>query len=119
MTRSVNQSTATITVRWQFEGFHRWPDAPVQRAYLRDRHRHVFHCEATVDVLHDEREIEFHDMRDICVAYCTKMAPVWEVASCETIARDLAMHLVRTFDRVPVTVAVFEDGENGSTVTLR
>lgn len=109
--------TVAICVRWQFEGFHHWPDAPVQRAYLRARHRHMFHAEVELPVSHNERDVEFHDLRDICVDICRRLGTKWdfEGASCETMATDIADTLLDAFDG-PIRVAMFEDGENGAVV---
>lgn len=53
-------------VRFQIEGFHRWPKATPQRGYLAGRHRHMFHVEAQIELFRDDREIEFHDFLDFC-----------------------------------------------------
>jgi len=53
-----------VVVRHQVEGFHHWPDAPHHRSYLAVRHRHLFYLEVAVQVAHQDREIEFHDLRD-------------------------------------------------------
>jgi hypothetical protein len=55
-------TTMTITVRWTHPGFHAWPEAPPNRAYLRDRHRHLFYYELTIPVTHADRQVEFHDL---------------------------------------------------------
>jgi hypothetical protein len=57
-----------IFVRFEQVGFHFGPDAPSHRAYLRATHRHLFGIEVTTTVDHDERDIEFHDLRDEAAA---------------------------------------------------
>jgi hypothetical protein len=115
----MSDAPATIFVRFIGEGFHAWPDAPESRAYLRDKHRHLFHIEARCTVGHFEREIEYHDLRDkVEVLYGLLAGPARDFGSqsCETIAHRLGSHLVEAFAR-PFTVLVSEDGECGSVVS--
>jgi hypothetical protein len=58
------KTATSITVRFTAPGFHQWPAAPQRRAYLRERHRHLFHVAVTIPVLHADREVEFHDLQD-------------------------------------------------------
>ena len=107
-------SPAIITVRFTRQGFHRWPSAPQHRAYLAQRHRHLFHVECSMAVAHDDRDVEFHDMLDFCRgAFVGGEMGDW---SCELMARTLAKEIARRYGRA-ATVAVFEDGEVGATVT--
>lgn len=111
-------SSVEIFVRFTHTGFHHWKDAPDSRAYLRDRHRHVFHFEAAMSVLHNDREVEFHDMLDECKMFATTHSASWQLAgaSCEHMALALAEHLIERYDR-PARVEVSEDGENGARVS--
>ena len=106
---------AEVIVRFQVEGFHRWPDATPARAYLAQRHRHMFHVEASIDVSHDDREIEFHDLLDFCRVHF----PGGELGSqsCEQMAAGLAHEITRAYPGRRVMVSVFEDGEVGARVT--
>ena len=47
----------------QIVGFHKWPDAPEQYAYLKNSHRHVFFIRCWFDVTDSDREIEINDMQ--------------------------------------------------------
>ncbi|MBO4221981.1 hypothetical protein [Bradyrhizobium neotropicale] len=105
-----------ITVKFQVPGFHRWPDAPEHRAYLRNDHRHLFHVEVSTPVEHHERQIELHDLMDEAKElFCQPTN--W--ASCESMAYHLATRLSDKHQGAPFRVAVFEDGEAGATVELR
>lgn len=104
--------TASIFVRFDHVGFHRWPAAPDHRKYLRELHRHLFKVTVIVEVEHDDREIEFHDVLDLARNSFVSMA---ESASCETMARAVAGTMVAHLKR-PVTVIVSEDGECGAVV---
>ena len=115
------RARTTVTARWTFEGFHRWPDAPPGRSYLAERHRHLFHGEVTVEVTHTDRQIEFHDLRDVCVLATRQTGGEWGPMSCEAIADVIAVDVAGTWPDQPgeLVVAVFEDGECGATVTYR
>lgn len=93
-------------------GFHYWPGAPEHRDYLGVRHRHEFHLTATVAVSHDDRDVEFHDLRDIMTAW-------WEPErggqSCEHIGRELWDHL-RAEGLTVTAITVSEDGYDGATL---
>lgn len=104
-----------IVVRLTFEGFHRWPGAPDHRAYLRDSHRHLFHVEARVEVHHDDRELEFHDVQ----GFLREVLPHGDLGarSCEMLARELVNAITRRYGERRVRVGVFEDGEVGAEVT--
>lgn len=109
--------SATVWITTQFVGFHLWDDAPPHREYLRALHRHVFHVRVELSVAHDDREIEYHDLKDEVDGYIhrAEWGPAW---SCEAMARDLLDslrlgHPGREFYQVTVS----EDGENGSTIT--
>lgn len=102
-----------IFVRFRRVGFHRWPGASGKRAYLAFPHRHVFHVEVSMDVGHDEREVEFHDLLD--AAQEEFGGEDRGTMSCEAMARELGKKLARRFGRA-VVVCVSEDGEAGSRV---
>jgi hypothetical protein len=110
--------TRTANVRFTIEGFHRWPDAPAGRAYLRMSHRHLFYIQATVEVMHNEREIEYHDLLDFCKAgFMVGVSGDLGPASCETMAEDLVNGIVEKWPGRFVEVSVFEDNEVGAKIT--
>lgn len=104
--------TATIDTTVRLVGFHHWPSATPNRRYLAAPHRHQFHITPTVAVGHDNRDVEFHDLRDVVISW-------WEenqgARSCEMMARDLIGHL-EGLGMTVVKVHVSEDGEDGATV---
>lgn len=106
-----------VWVTYRFVGFHKWADAPNQRAYLRDAHRHVFHVQLHVSVAHDNRDIEFHDLLDQLAAMCNALDHR-QLGSCEQIAHAVACATHDKWPRRRVRCSVSEDGENGATVTL-
>ena len=104
---------STIFVRFQVPGFHHWPEPTERRVYLGHRHRHLFHVEVRIDVGHDDREVEFHDLLD----FARTQFPGGELGgqSCEMMARSLGNKIARQFGRA-VEVSVSEDGEVGAVV---
>lgn len=115
-------ANADIFVTFKVLGLHCWPDAPARRAYLRALHRHWFGVRVSTEVKHDDREIEFHDLRDYAEQMMSGLGrPAgavtidFGVMSCEHIARELGALLAREYRR-SFTVTVDEDGECGGTV---
>ena len=108
-------TAARIFVRFRVEGFHRWPAAPDHRGYLASEHRHCFHVEVSCENVHDDREIEFHDLLD----YSKAVFPGGRMGAktCEMMARELALLLASEFNR-RFQCSVSEDGECGATVVF-
>lgn len=102
----------TIWTNVHLIGWHYWPNAPEPRDYLRASHRHEFHIRPEVRVSHDDRDIEFHDLRDIITEW---WVPEQGTNSCETIARNLWDHLTGLGLTV-ISVTVSEDGYEGATL---
>ena len=57
--------SATIFARTSVNALHHWPNATKGRSYLAHPHMHTFNFEAHAVVSHDDRDIEFHDLRDL------------------------------------------------------
>lgn len=101
-------------------GFHYWEKAAEvlpKRAYLADRHRHLFHYYVEVPVTHDDRQVEFHELRD----YCASLLPAdgeFGGKSCETLATEMIVWVRKRWSHLAyVMVRVSEDDEAGATVT--
>jgi hypothetical protein len=109
----MSEYQSTIFVRFSEPGMHCWPDAPEHRWYLRSVHRHIFHIEAEIPVHHHDREVEFHDLMDVCR---DRFKVLDESASCEQMARWIHQHLTVVYKR-PARVTVSEDNECGSTIS--
>lgn len=116
-----------IEVKHQVIGFHCWPDAPEQRSYLADIHRHVFHITAKMEVYDSDREIEFHDFLDHIRTFATSSITTelhshsyMEAErrntslsdSCETIAQNILIDLQFVYGSSRfMQVSVSEDNE--------
>lgn len=110
----------SIVVRWTHAGFHCWPSAREvtgeRRAYLADRHRHLFHYEVRLEVSHDDRQVEFHDLLDECRAFTTQRTEHGH-RSCEMLAEEVLDFIDTRFPVVGLyrSVSVLEDNECGAT----
>jgi hypothetical protein len=60
----MGEATVSVVVATNVKGKHCWPEAPEHRDYLRTPHLHDFRFVAHCLVLHDDRDIEFHDLKD-------------------------------------------------------
>ena len=99
----------------QVEGFHCWPNAPddPEVAFLRDRHRHVFHIRMEFKVRHNDRQIEIIQMQRRVKRHLERIygSPCeFGGRSCE----DIATHLLKHYDAA--SVEVLEDGYGGARV---
>lgn len=108
-----------IYVTFQRKGFHYYPGAPEQVKYLELKHRHLFKFKVTIQVFHEEREIEFHMFQDFLEGQYNAGLLELDGKSCETIANDLARRIQDIYGpRAPndryLQVEVSEDGECGA-----
>lgn len=107
----------------RFPAFHCWADAPDKYRYLRAPHRHEFHVRVDVRVAHDDRDIEFIELKREAFVALTALGSFnpqlhghydFGGRSCEQIAT----YLHDALDTLNVAaIEVSEDGENGARVT--
>ena len=121
-----------IVVRTQVEGIHQYDEAPSEVSFLGYPHRHQFHVEVEMEVLHDNRELEFIMVKDFIdlrlqelmnpASHTLPSLPtgsLWvafnnHTFSCEMLARAIQYLCKQMYGRDrKVHVKVFEDGENG------
>lgn len=119
--RESGQSSKKLKIRvfctTSFEGFHAWENAPDTVAYLRNRHRHIFHVRAEMHVKHDDRDIEFITLKDDVERTIYYLQDIQrevntETWSCERWAVELMKHCEYPLSLVEVS----EDSENGAVV---
>jgi len=110
--------TSWAIVRFEEVGFHRYPDAPGEVTYLQERHRHKFFVEVWVQQFHDNRDLEYHILRDMVIKLFREIAPLneFDAMSCEMIASDLRDKVMNWYKGRRCKVTVFEDNENGGRV---
>lgn len=113
----------TVFCTLQFQGIHNWPTCPIEEVkYLRDKHRHVFHVRAVKAVYHDDRDVEFIQLKHkiqqyIHTTYHDPSNPgLLEYDIGSTSCEQLAYQILMEFQLE--SCEVNEDGENGATVSL-
>jgi len=107
-----------VVIQFEIEGVHHWPDCPHEDvAYLRDKHRHVFHVRTATAVGHGDREIEIIRHKRAMMRWLVKAFPRYKGGcldfgkfSCEMIAEAIINEFGCDWCRV------LEDGENGALV---
>lgn len=113
-----------IQVTFQKEGIHCYPDAAVNPklktndwddvSYLAHPHRHMFHFRVTIDVTHNDRDIEFIQFKRWLERLYSNEILQLDYQSCEMIAENLIMVIAKEYPGRNITVEVFEDNENGA-----
>lgn len=107
-----------IWVTWQQAGFHLYPDAATDEnlqdvSYLGNRHRHLFKFRVQIEVFHDDRELEFHQVLNFCESlYANKKLDI-DFKSVEMLADDLYAVLHEKYPNRDMTIEISEDGECG------
>lgn len=107
-----------ICVKFDFEGYHHWADAPNEVDFLRKPHRHLFKGEVKLPVTHNDRQLEFFIVKRFLQNF---VADTYEFnlgqTSCEMMCEDVLKAIQEKFSlRKDVSVSISEDGENGSVV---
>lgn len=109
-------NSRTIFVTFMKEGIHRYPDAPAGVEFLKNPHRHMFHFRVTLDVFHNDRDVEFILFKRELEALYTAATLEVDYKSCEMLAEDLINYISAKYPSRRVSVEVSEDGENGATL---
>lgn len=118
-----------IEVQFNWDGLHYFPGAKEPYRFLAEPHRHKFYGHATIEVFHDDRELEFlevldkiqmeiKDGRGIMAGFDPPGAV--PSCSCELMAERVLewLHLWYGMDRY-IRVSVKEDNENGGVIEWR
>lgn len=109
-----------IKVKNSFVGFHQYVDAPEEVSFLRQLHRHTFIVRSTVEVFHDNRELEFYLLQEDIEWFIVskyKEGNYIHIDSCEMFAEDILNFLANKYPNRSITVEVSEDDENSSIVS--
>lgn len=115
-----DESLKMIWVTFQKEGIHRYPAALnspelADVRFLGFDHRHMFHFKVSIEVFHDDRDLEFIQFKRWLISlYDNKLE--FNHKSCEMLADDLANTIQQKYPNRKLTIEVSEDGENGVTV---
>jgi len=117
-----------IWVTFTKEGIHCYPAAatdPLLKtgdeydvSFLASPHRHIFHFRVSIDVWHNDRDIEFIQFKRWLESLYVGQGSVLELnyKSCEMIADDLYLQIAGRYPGRDITIEVSEDGENGCTI---
>ena len=116
----------TIFVRFQKEGIHMYPAAATDPAlktgdmydvsFLGTPHRHIFHFEVTIEVFHNDRDIEFIQFKRWLENLYAGGTLELNYKSCEMISDDLYEVIATRYPNRNIEITVSEDNENGATI---
>lgn len=131
----IKNSKKSIWVKFQKEGIHKYPaalDDPKLAtggwddvSFLGYPHRHMFHFRVSIEVFHDDREIEFIQFSrwlqrlytvgtdDKQSGNSTQLLNL-DYKSCEMISDELAIIIKDKYPNRDLTIEISEDDENGS-----
>jgi hypothetical protein len=113
----------SIWVTFKKEGIHKYPAALTDPnladvSFLGYEHRHIFWLKVWIEVLHNDRDIEFIQFKRWLESLYHGTLEL-DFKSCEMIADDLAMEIHSKYPGRKFTIDVSEDNENGCTKTYR
>lgn len=116
----------TIFVRFQKEGIHKYPAAATDPnlatgdeydvSFLATPHRHIFHFEVSIEVFHNDRDIEFIQFKRWLENQYSQGILALDYKSCEMISDDLYEVIATRYPDRNIEITVSEDGENGATI---
>jgi hypothetical protein len=112
-----------IWVTFRKEGIHKYPAAATDPqlatgdeydvSFLASPHRHIFHFRVSIDVFHNDRDIEFIQFKRWLENLYKDSILTLDHKSCEMIADDIYIKIAERYPDRAVSIEVAEDGENG------
>lgn len=110
-----------IWVTFQKAGFHKYPAAETDPnlqdvSYLGSRHRHLFKFKVQIEIFHNDRELEFHQVLNFCESLYQDKHLEIDFKSVEMLADDLYDALAATYPNRSMKIEVSEDGECGCVI---
>jgi hypothetical protein len=124
--RIMSQAERKIWVTFRKEGIHCYPAAATDPAlatgdeydvsFLGSPHRHIFHFRVWIDVLHNDRDIEFIQFKRWLENLYKAGILQLDHKSCEMMADDLYAEIAGRYPDRAVWIEVAEDGENGALI---
>ena len=124
--RIMGQAERKIWVTFRKEGIHCYPAAATDPAlktgddydvsFLGTPHRHIFHFRVWIDVLHNDRDIEFIQFKRWLENLYKDGILQLDYKSCEMMADDLYAEIAGRYPDRAVWIEVAEDGENGALI---
>ena len=124
--RIIKSSQKKVWVTFQREGIHCFPAAATDPklntgdeydvSFLANPHRHIFHFRVSIDVFHDDRELEFIQFKRWLESLYGNDILALNYKSCEMIADELYLQIAEKYPNRDVWIEVSEDCENGCSV---
>jgi hypothetical protein len=124
--RIMDHAQRKIWVTFQKEGIHCYPAAATDPAlatgdeydvsFLGTPHRHIFHFRVWIDVVHNDRDIEFIQFKRWLQKLYESGTLQLDYKSCEMMADDLYNQIADRYPDRAVWIEVSEDGENGALI---
>lgn len=124
--RIKEKAIRTIFVRFQKEGIHKYPAAATDPnlatgdeydvSFLATPHRHIFHFEVSIEVFHNDRDIEFIQFKRWLENQYSQNILELDYKSCEMISDDLYEVIATRYPDRNIVIQVSEDNENGATI---
>jgi hypothetical protein len=124
--RIMSQAERKIWATFRKEGIHCYPAATTDPAlatgdeydvsFLGTPHRHIFHFRVWIDVLHNDRDIEFIQFKRWLENLYKDGILQLDYKSCEMMADDLYAEIAGRYPDRAVWIEVAEDGENGALI---
>jgi len=121
--RIKDRANRMIWVTFRKEGIHCYPAASTDPklntndeydvSFLAHPHRHIFHFRVAIQVLHNDRDIEFIQFKRWLESLYNQSILELDYKSCEMIADDLYTQIAVRYPNRKITINVSEDGENG------
>jgi hypothetical protein len=112
-----------IWVKFQKEGIHCYPDAATNAklatgdwddvSFLANKHRHIFFFKVSIQVKHNDRDIEFIQFKRWLEKLYNENILELDSKSCEMIADELYTKINKKYPWREVWIEVSEDNENG------
>jgi hypothetical protein len=121
--RIMQAAQRQIWVTFRKEGIHKYPAAATDPllatgdqydvSFLASPHRHIFHFRVSIDVFHNDRDIEFIQFKRWLENLYNDSILKLDYKSCEMIADDIYIKIAERYPNRNVMIEVSEDGENG------
>ena len=121
--RTVSRQKGFIWVTFQKEGIHKYPAAATDPtlatgdwldvSFLATPHRHIFHFRVEMQVFHDDRDVEFIQLKRWLESWYADGTLSLDYKSCEMMAKDLHKMCNLAWPERDYVIDVSEDGENG------
>ena len=124
LAEQAKKGSKMIWVTFRKEGIHKYPAAledpklatgdEYDVSFLGYPHRHIFHFKISIEVFHDDRDIEFIQFKRWLEKLYDQKTLQLDYKSCEMISDDLYVQITKRYPGRAIEIEVSEDGENGS-----